>query len=59
MEQFYRVAVVATYLGGVSESTVWQWSREGKLKPIKLSTKVTVWAKSDLDAFIQSRVKTA
>lgn len=59
MEQFYRIAEVAAYLGGLSQSTVWQWSREGKLKPIKLSAKVTVWAKSDLDAFIQNRVQTA
>lgn len=67
MEQFYRVAKVAEMLGQLSQSTVWLYTRQGKLKSTKLSPKVTVWRESDIRAFIQSqndalndpRVKTA
>lgn len=48
----------ASYLG-VGVSTVWMFSRQGKIKAIKLSPRVTVWAKSDLDAFVMSRVQSA
>lgn len=67
MEQFYRVAKVAEILGNLSQSTVWLYTRQGKLKATKLSPKVTVWRDSDIRAFVQSqndalnepRVKTA
>jgi len=67
MEQFYRVAKVAEILGNLSQSTVWLYTRQGKLKATKLSPKVTVWKESDIRAFVQSqndtlnepRVKTA
>lgn len=67
MEQFYRVAKVAEILGNLSQSTVWLYTRQGKLKATKLSPKVTVWRESDIRAFVQSqndtlnepRVKTA
>ncbi|MDP3266209.1 MAG: helix-turn-helix domain-containing protein [Sulfuricurvum sp.] len=67
MEQFYRVAKVAEMLGQLSQSTVWLYTRQGKLKSTKLSPKVTVWRESDIRAFVQSqndalndpRVKTA
>ena len=49
-----RVGGVAEYLD-ISKSTVWLFSKQGKIKAIKLSDRVTVWAKSDLDAFITSR----
>lgn len=48
----------ASYLS-VGVSTVWMFSRQGKIKAIKLSPRVTVWAKSDLDAFIQSKIQSA
>ena len=54
--QYLRDRQAAEYLS-VAVSTIWQWAREKKIKPIKLSPKVTVWAKADLDAFIQSRTE--
>lgn len=67
MEQLYRVAKVAEMLGQLNQSTVWLYTRQGKLKSTKLSPKVTVWKESDILEFIQSqndalnepRVKTA
>ncbi|ACZ11792.1 helix-turn-helix transcriptional regulator [Sulfurospirillum deleyianum] len=41
----------------VATSTLWLYTRQGKLKSIRLSPKVTVWLQSDLDAFIQSRIE--
>jgi len=55
MEQFYRVAKVAEILGDLSESTVWLYTRQGKLKATKLSPKVTVWKESDIREFVQSQ----
>lgn len=48
----------ALYLG-VCVSTVWLFSRQGKIKAIKLSPRVTVWARADLDEYVQSCMKTA
>lgn len=48
----------ASYLG-VGVSTVWMFSRQKKIKAIKLSPRVTVWAKADLDEYVQSCMKTA
>lgn len=56
MEQFYRVAKVAEILGNLSQSTVWLYTRQGKLKATKLSPKVTVWRESDIRAFVQSQI---
>lgn len=50
-----RVDEVATYLS-IGKSTVWLYAKKGLLKPIKLSPRVTVFKKSDVDAFIASRI---
>lgn len=43
IEGFVRVGSLANILG-VSVSTIWVWSRAGKLpKPVKLSERVTAW----------------
>lgn len=55
MEQFYRVAKVAEILGNLSQSTVWLYTRQGKLKATKLSPKVTVWKESDIRDFVQNQ----
>lgn len=56
MEQkYFRDKEAAEYLG-IGKSTVWLFTKQGKIKAIKLSDRVTVWAKSDLDAFIASRM---
>lgn len=54
----YRDKQAAEYLN-VGRSTIWFYTKQGKLKAIKLSDRVTVWAKSELDAFIQSRMNIA
>jgi len=46
-----RAKEVAIYLQ-IGLSTVWLYSARGLLKPIKLSPRVTVFKKSDIDAFI-------
>jgi len=33
-------------------STLWYWQKKGLLKSYKLSDRVTIFKKSDLDAFI-------
>jgi excisionase family DNA binding protein len=43
----------------VSESCIWQLLKRGDLTSYKLSPKVTVLKKSELDKYVQSRVKTA
>ncbi|MEB3766372.1 helix-turn-helix transcriptional regulator [Acinetobacter sp. MD2] len=40
----------------VSAKTIWEWVRQGKFpKPIKLSDNVTVWRKSDIDAWLEDK----
>lgn len=56
MENRYLRDKEASQYLGVGKSTIWLFSKQGKIKAIKLSDRVTVWAKSDLDAFIASRV---
>jgi len=34
---------------------LWLYARQKKIKPIKLSERVTVFKKSDLEAFVLSR----
>lgn len=58
MKKLLRDWECAEYLS-IGVSTVWLYSRQGKIKAIKLSDRVTVWAKDDLDEFIQSRVQSA
>lgn len=53
-DEYKRVKQAAQYLG-VSASTIWLFTKQQKIKSIKLSERVTVWAKSELDAFISSR----
>jgi len=50
-----RAKEVATYLS-IGLSTVWLFAKQGKLKPIKLSARTTIFKKSDIDAFIASRI---
>ena len=52
-EIWYRVPDVMKILG-IKRSTVWLWAKQGKLKPIKQSIRVTVFRKSDVDAYMKS-----
>jgi predicted DNA-binding transcriptional regulator AlpA len=56
--EFLRDKQAAEYLG-VGTSTIWLYTKQKKLKAIKLSERVTVWAKSELSAFALSRVQSA
>lgn len=51
-----RVKVAAQYLS-VGVSTVWLYAKQRKLHPIKLSDRVTVFSKEDLDAFINNAME--
>jgi excisionase family DNA binding protein len=53
-----RVKEVAQYLS-VGVSTVWLYAKQGKLNPIKLSDRVTVFSKDDLDVFIDNAIGSA
>lgn len=48
----------AKYLS-VSESCIWQLLKRGDLTSYKLSPKVTVLKKSELDEYVQSRMNIA
>jgi len=50
-----RAKEVAEYIG-IGLSTVWLYAKRGLLKPIKLSPRVTVFRKSNIDEFISSRI---
>jgi len=57
-QQYYRAPAAAQYLG-VGESTIWLYSKEGKLHPIKLSPRVTVFDINDLNRFIEQAKESA
>lgn len=52
--QNLRPKEAAKYLG-CGLSTVWLFAKQGKIKPIKLSDRITIFKKEDLDRFIGSR----
>jgi len=51
IKENYRAKDVAIYLS-CGLSTVWLYAKEGKITPIKLSKRVTIFKKEDLDNFI-------
>jgi len=50
-----RPKEASQYLG-IGLSTVWLYVKQGKLNPIKLSKRVTIFKRSDLDNYINSCV---
>ena len=50
----FRAKEAAKYLS-VAKSTIWLYAKEGKLSPIKLSKRVTIFKKDDLDNFIKNK----
>lgn len=50
-KEFYRPKEAAAYLG-IGLSTLWLYIAQNKLQAKKLSERVTIIAKSDLDAFV-------
>lgn len=47
----YRAREAAQYLG-IGVSTLWAFTKAGKIRSIKLSPRVTLWSKSELEAFV-------
>ena len=47
----FRPKEASKYLG-VGNSTIWHYVKIGKLNPIKLSERVTIFKKEELDRFI-------
>jgi len=50
-KQNYRAIEAATYLG-VSRATIWLYAKQKKLTPIRLSPRVTIFKKEELDNFV-------
>ena len=50
-KQNYRAKEAATYTG-LALSTIWLYARQGRLTPIKLSPRITVFKKDDLDRLV-------
>ena len=46
--KFKRAKDLAIHLG-VGLSTIWKWAKDGKIKPIKLSERVTVFNVEDTE----------
>lgn len=49
--QNMRAKEVAKYLG-IGLSTVWLYVKQGKLHPTKLSSRVTIFNKKEIDDFV-------
>lgn len=47
-KQNYRAKEAAEYLG-VALSTIWLYAKQGRLTPVKLSPRITVFKKEELD----------
>ena len=51
LKENFRAKEAAQYIG-VGLSTIWLYAKQGKLKAYKLSDRVTIFKKKDLDNFI-------
>jgi len=58
MQEHFRAKEAAKYLG-VGLSTIWLYIKQEKLKAYKLSDRVTIIKKSDLDSLINANVEVA
>lgn len=52
-KKFYRPKEVATYLG-ISIATLWRYVKVGKIVPIKMSDRITVFDIDELNRFVSS-----
>jgi excisionase family DNA binding protein len=50
-----RANIAHKYLG-VGLSTLWLWVKQGKIKAYKISDRVTIFKRSELDAFVNGEV---
>lgn len=56
IQENFRAKQAAQYLG-VGVSTIWLYAQQGKLQPIKLSARVTIFKRSDLDTLSNGGAK--
>lgn len=56
IKQNYRAKEAAKYLG-VGLSTIWLWTKQKKITAYKLSDRVTIFKKEDLDRFVNANVE--
>jgi len=60
MNDYIRVKETAQLAGNIAVSTVWLWVHTKNFpKPYKLAGRVTVWKKSEVNAWIDSQIETA
>jgi prophage regulatory protein len=53
--QFYRARDLQEKVR-ISKATIWSWVKQNKFpSPIKLGKGVTVWRKSDIDAWVKTK----
>lgn len=55
-KKYFRQQDAANYLA-ISRSCLWLYASQKKLNPIKLSQRVTVFTKDDLDRFVSMAVQ--
>jgi len=53
-----RAKEASSYLA-CATSTLWLWVKQGKIKAYRLSDRVTIFKKEDLDNFINSSMEVA
>jgi len=51
-----RATQASTFLA-CGKSTLWLWVKQGKIKAYKLSDRVTIFKRSELEAFINAGVE--
>ena len=52
-KKYLRAKKVAKYMG-IGLSTVWLYAKQGKLTPIKISSRVTVFDINEVDKFLNN-----
>lgn len=53
--KFYRVNELSDLLS-IGKSTIWAWVKAGRFpKPLKMSSRMTVWSAADVEAWISSK----
>lgn len=58
IQENYRAKEAAHFLS-CGLSTIWLYSKQGKLHPIKLSDRVTIFKRQDLENFINASIGVA
>ena len=56
IKQLFRAKEVANYMG-IGLSTVWLYAKQGKLTPKKVSARVTLFSKDEIDNLIYQEIR--